>query len=229
MTESDAALKPAGLVPCNGCGKKTHHVYLAAAEISGEDQQDETWWFVHYEVLRCGGCQQISFRKRFVFSEWQSFAPNEPVVSEDTYYPPRESRKRPEWMRMLPEGLQEVLGEVYAALQNGSRFLAAVGARTALDIVLVDKVGDKGTFKAKLRALQDAGHVSNHEREMLEILTDAGNASAHRGFRPEEADLITVMDILEGVLEKLYVAPARQQDLAKRANELKGKVPGRRP
>jgi len=121
----------------------------------------------------------------------------------------------------LPKNLQEILDEVYVALQNGTRVLAAVGARTTLDILALDKLGDLKTFQAKLDALQGAGHVTPHERDLLEVLTEAGNASAHRGFRPNENDLVTVMDVLEGILEKVYVLDARQKELAARAKQLK--------
>jgi len=94
--------------------------------------------------------------------------------------------------------------------------------------VLVDKVTDLSSFAEKLEALKTAELVSETEKEMLEVLTEAGNAAAHRGYAPEEKDLIVVMDILESVIKKLYVTDKREQELLARAQKLKGEVPPRK-
>lgn len=40
MAETEAAPKPAGMLHCNKCGTKTHHVVLAVSESSGSDPAD---------------------------------------------------------------------------------------------------------------------------------------------------------------------------------------------
>lgn len=51
------------------------------------------------------------------------------------------------------------MDEVYIALHSDSRRLAILGARTLLDMVALDKVGDCGTFEEKLNALSDKGLI----------------------------------------------------------------------
>ncbi|MDP3013052.1 MAG: DUF4145 domain-containing protein [Candidatus Subteraquimicrobiales bacterium] len=118
--------------------------------------------------------------------------------------------------------------EVYIALDANTRFLAAFGARTALDMLIVDKIGDTGTFKDKLKKLETDGYIDSTERELLDAITEAGNAAAHRGYAPDEKLLESVIDILESLFDKFYIKPERDKELLKKARELKSKIPKRK-
>jgi hypothetical protein len=80
-----------------------------------------------------------------------------------------------------------------------------MGARTLVDMVMVEKVGDVGGFAEKLKQLENAGFVSSRNRQVLEAALDAGSAVAHRGYSagPREVDI--VMDIVENLLQTVYV------------------------
>src|SRR5262249_24106305 len=119
------------------------------------------------------------------------------------------------------------LDEVYVGLDAGTKFLCSVGARTVLDILIVDKIGDIGTFKDKIKKLQSDGHIIAHDRELIEAVTEAGNASAHRGFSPDASDLSELMDILEALLRKFYVEEPERRKLLRSAAGLKKRVPPR--
>lgn len=90
-----------------------------------------------------------------------------------------------------------------------------MGARTLLDMLMVQKVGDVGSFKQKLKKLQAGGFVSADNVEILDAALDAGNAAAHRGHAPNASDVNTVMDIVENLLQAVYVLP----DMAQRLKE----------
>jgi hypothetical protein len=147
----------------------------------------------------------------------------------DTYYPPRVSRRMPEWFSRLPSDIKAVMSEVYVALHAGSRYLATVGARTVIDLLIVDKIGDGGTFTQKVQKLEDGGHITHPEAELIEAVIEAGNASAHRGYAPDARSLNHVMNILESILDKFYAAEERQERLADQAAALRKKVPPRPP
>jgi hypothetical protein len=80
-----------------------------------------------------------------------------------------------------------------------------MGVRAILDMVLVDKVGDAGTFANKLKKLEEQGFVSRKNSEVLDAALDAGSAAAHRGYIPKTTVLYAVMDIVENLLQALYV------------------------
>ncbi len=137
------------------------------------------------------------------------------------------SRKKPEWLNELPSDIKSVLSEVYIALHAESRYLATVGPRTVLDLLIVDKIGDSGSFKQKIKKLEDGGHITHAEAELIEAVIEAGSASAHRGYAPDTDSLNHVMDTLESMLDKLYIAEGRQKRLATQAAALRTKIPPR--
>jgi hypothetical protein len=96
-----------------------------------------------------------------------------------------------------------------------------MGARTVVDMLLMDKVGDLGTFSEKLTQLEGDGFVGRKNREFLGAALDAGNAAAHRGYQPKKEHLDHVMDIVENVLQAVYI-------LEEAADELKKSTPARK-
>ena len=87
-------------------------------------------------------------------------------------------------MARIDGQLHGILSEMYTAYDNRSYILTAVGLRTALDRgTEVLGIDPAITFAEKLDALKDGGWIGDTERDILEVVTDAGNAAAHRGWR----------------------------------------------
>jgi hypothetical protein len=143
------------------------------------------------------------------------------------YYPPLPFRVRPKWYHELPEFYQHILDEVYQALDNSLFFLASTGTRTALDLLIVEKIGDIGSFKAKLGQLCSTGMIDSAEQDMLLAVIDAGNASAHRSYKPDDEAMNHMMEILEEIFYKMIVAPSRKRDLTAKAKALRETTPKR--
>ncbi len=95
-------------------------------------------------MFECGACEGIVIRRRYFFSEW---ARDE---YEESFYPPRIARHLPRWKDELPDEIVATLEEVYTALQANSHRLAMMGARTLVDMIIHEKVGDVGSFAEKL-------------------------------------------------------------------------------
>jgi hypothetical protein len=196
--------------PCNDCGRKTDHVILKRHVTRGSD--DETWWETIFDMLECRGCHFISLRRTSNFSEYEN-----PVIE---YFPPPISRREPSWIGELAMnvpielGLPDLLTEIYSALHANNRRLATMGARTLLDVVMTDKVTDVGRFDQKLDALEKE-FVTKKQREFLEAALDVGNAVSHRGHCPTAKQLDQVMDIVESILQQIYVLPNAAVELKK--------------
>jgi len=213
---------------CNTCVREMKHSLLSSVKRSGVDELSHDFtirWENTYQVLECQQCNNVTLRVRQWDDESQSYHYNR--FYHDTYYPPIVSRPKPIWFAQLEPKFQEVLKEVYIALDANARFLAAFGARTALDMLVVDKIGDVGSFKAKLKKLESEGYVNPTEKELLDAVTEAGNAAAHRGYAPDGELLTSVMDILESLFDRIYFKPSRDKDLLRKARELKRKLPQR--
>jgi hypothetical protein len=76
-----------------------------------------------------------------------------------------------------------------------------------LDRAMVLRVGDRGGFAQKLNYMVDQGYISENERDILEAITDAGNASAHRAYTPSKETLNDILDVTESFLHRQFVAP----------------------
>lgn len=163
-----------------------------------EDEQEK-----YFDVLQCRGCQELVLRRtcRYVAE------PGGPCVEDIRYFPPARSRDAPKWRHKIPEKLQELLLEIYRSLDAQNVTLPLIGARTLLDMVMLEKIGDIGGFKAKLKKLEEGGYVSAQNREILEAALDMGNAAAHRGHSASVSEVHSVMDIVENMLQALYVFP----------------------
>jgi len=208
-------------VHCNQCRQETKHFVVAKRVQRGNAPVDKNnplceisvSWVTTYTMLECCGCENVTLRRLFCFSEW---APDE---YEEDYYPPPISRSMPIWNADLPDEWRELLKEVYAALHPNSGCLALMGTRTLVELYMNDQAGDVGGFAQKVKMLEQQGLISKPNKIFLETALDAGHAAAHRGHKPEIDELNQVMDIVENLLQG-YV-------LVKTAENLKKKTPAR--
>ena len=201
---------------CNRCAGETKHLVLASRRVDDSEILDDfgeiRWWDL-YELIECCGCENVSMRQTDYFEPTQE----ETVVT----YPPKVLRRRPHWLNQLPDPIVVIMEQTYQSLDVNGRALALMGARTAVDMVMTDKVGDVGSFNNKLDKLEQTGVIGSQNREVLEAALDAGNAAAHRGYQPSKDDVNAVMDIVENLLQASY----HLDSLAKR---LKDTTPSRK-
>jgi hypothetical protein len=208
---------------CNKCGHSTNHDIIGAEkQEDSEDEESGINWCDLYEMLKCRGCDSVTMRHTFGYEH-----------TDVVYYPPAIPRRAPEWTndilsrlfaanRSIPASVGALMREIYTAVQNDSRRLAAMGIRAALEQVMVDKVGNQGSFKANVDALQRAGYLSIRQAFDLNSILDAGHATIHRGWEPTNDDITTLLDITESIIESVYLHENRVRALDKN-------VPKRRP
>ena len=108
------------------------------------------------------------------------------------------------WSFNLPEEDMLLFWEVLSAWENNLYVLALSGIRTMIDRYMVKKVGDIGNFQNKLENLLKQGHVNKTQYELLSIAIEAGNAAAHRGFRPDKQMLNDLLKIVEDIIALEY-------------------------
>ena len=208
---------------CNQCRKKTRHAIVAESTRTGSEGLVDV--SRTSSILECG-CEHTVLRKRVHFSEFQE-CPGD-LDPDDEFFPPHSSHYEPAWVDSLDSHtLKAVLREVYLSLNAGLRFLAAVGIRTGLDLIIKEKVGDIGQFEKKLDELVTAGFVSSEERDRLDVLAEAGNAAAHRGYTPTPEALTVVLGILELLIYRLYVETKHAAELSVAADKIRQTIPRR--
>lgn len=123
------------------------------------------------------------------------------------------------WSFNLPKDDMLLFFEVISAYEKGLFILALSGIRTLIDRYLVKKVGDIGGFERKLKKMLEDKHISKTQYEILNTIIEGGNASNHRGFRPEEEMVKTFLDVVEDIISLDYKT--------KQFNEFKEQIPKR--
>ena len=203
---------------CSTCGGECNHDVLFATKTDWSDDECQVYEHHDYEVLKCGGCDRVVMRR----TSWFSEAP-EPTVQ---FYPPPMFRRQPRWslaFRLNPRTkfARQLLDEIYVGIQNGSTMIATMGVRALLEYVMIDSVGDHGTFTKNLTEFKNSGFISEKQLATLKEVLEAGHATMHRSYQPSDADLRTCVDIAESVLQTIYVHPGQAAALSKRVPKRK--------
>lgn len=213
---------------CNSCHTHTIHDVLFEKKDKGTENFNDEFsidWETDWRVIQCRGCESISMRRDSSHSE-NTDEQGRPITTT-TYFPPRTFRELPKWFKepYFIEGcsteIDGLMKELYVCLQNDCRASSAMLARAIFEHMMIDKTGDQGSFSKNLDAFERAGFVGKKQREVIESMLEAGHASIHRAFIPKKSDMITVVAILEGIMEVVYVQ-------APKADELKQRIPKRK-
>lgn len=197
---NDIEIGPREIIMRNDEGDKINSVWEVVGNL----------WY----LSKCRGCEKINFKHIL-----RTIPPFE-KTDELHYFPKKPIRSVPKWTINLPIQYMDILREVYIAINEQLFTLALTGIRTLLDIYIVEKIGDKGTFKQKLTKLVSDNIITISKAEVLEAAIDAGNASAYRGYKPEEKTLFQVLSIIENLLESEIVD--------RNLSEIKQKTPPRK-
>jgi hypothetical protein len=228
-TRKAACSQCSGVRNCGICGQYTETYDY------GNVQEWTTWY-----ILVCRGCEHAFVQTVSTFSEDYEYYEEDDgstgtrLAETITYWPALSKRKWPDWMSrhgMDADNirvLDAVMLELYGALDNDLRMLAAIGIRTAYDIASeLLGIDPSLSFDKKLDSLVTLGHIGILDKVRLEMIVEAGHASAHRGWTPKPDELNTMMDVLEHFVEESFVAPARKKRLDADAAKLKKTVPPR--
>ena len=214
---------------CNQCVGERNHTTLHSEDESGSEDDGSYQWTVRHETLKCLGCNTISLRR----ITWDSVSVDEygrpdPSIA---YFPPAVFRRQPAWLSELSmlylfntdkHFITELIHELYICIQNDCRRSAVMAVRALLEQVMIDKVGDQGTFAKNISAFQTKGFISTTQQEFLQTVIEAGHATMHRAFKPSKQDLIALVNIAESVIESAYINEHR-------AAELKKRIPPKKP
>ncbi|UCA46163.1 DUF4145 domain-containing protein [Pseudochrobactrum sp. XF203] len=227
---------------CANCKGDRH------CEIKGHHRESESdhhmYWWTDWYLLVCCGCDHIFAES--VSSDSEShyqvgISPDgEPEYEhheEIRSWPARFKRDRPSWLEGLHKSIkhnkshdfQSCLLQVYEALDHDLNILAGIGTRTVFDIATeILGIDSELPFIEKLNEMVAKNLITSSQKDHLEVVIDAGGASAHRGWLPHVEDLNTLMDILESFIHDSFVLPAKKKATDESVAKVKGKVPPRK-
>lgn len=159
-------------------------------------ERKDSGWTIEarvWKVSQCLGCEKINL------NVFMRHSPYEYDVLIH-HFPTKDFRNFPTWITYLNKEFTELVCEIYHSLNAGNKKLPLMGARTLLDMFILEKIGDVGTFKYKLKKLVEKEYITNSSRELLEVALEYGNATIHRGYNPNDNEINDVLDIIENIL-----------------------------
>jgi hypothetical protein len=208
---------------CNHCSRKTLHWPISSGAVGKEPIKGKgnEYSYQSFNVMECPDCKSVTLciDTRIHPGSGDSY------IEKTDYYPPRLTRERPSWFRKIDPQLKKLLEEIYKALDCSLLFVASIGIRTVLDKMIVDRIGDVGSFKNKVNRLEEKGIIDSEEKELLFAIIDVGSASAHRGFKPTKKIITQMTDIMERMLYRIYIESKEKALLLKKAGIIRKQTP----
>ncbi len=238
-TETQVIEKRLRKAHCANCKDERNCDVEAKFEQKGGD--DDFQWHTDWYILKCRGCDHVFAQTVSSNSEdYDNFYEEDGSTGTQyneviSFWPPLTKRPHPEWLMQYtlmqnPKGIGvgSVLEQVYQALNSDLPTLAAIGMRTAFDIAAADLGVDAGkSFYKKIDELIKMGKVRELDKKMISTLVDAGSASAHRGWNPDQKELELMIELLEGFIEENFIIPEKKRLLDEKSRKLSQKVPPR--
>ena len=201
---------------CSSCRRQTRHESLWEDTTRGEDEKWDYWWSETHLVLRCLGCESVSFAIRRMNSEDLEYD-GQPIVSEDVY-PPRRSELpnlKSGTLNRLPWQVRGIYQETVATMEIGAHLLSLAGVRATIEAVCVDLGADGLNLETKIKGLVERDHLTPSQAEFLHHARIAGNQSLHEAVPPPGTAVQAAFEILHQLLVNAYELPWIAAALAK--------------
>lgn len=210
MVQTSRLAKPKFImIACRNCLQKTKHDVLReyASKVTLEPPEPEISFVDRYQIVRCRGCEEISF----VHAAWNDDDIDEDgnVVMRVKVYPYRMSGlKTIDGIQYLPDSVKRVYEETHAALAADVAILGAIGVRATIEAICNDKRAAGSGLNQKIAGMVKAGWLSPKQADFLHESRLLGNVAAHEMKPPPISTLRSALRIVENLLETVYVLPA---------------------
>lgn len=196
--EKDKTVGQKRMVPCPQCDNKTRHIVVSSADI--EDQDDEEGWsdLTSYQVIKCLGCDQLSFRRGYL--------DHRDEVETEQLFPGRiAGRKSLRNVHLRPLSVRNVYRETHAAMCNKQPMLAGVGIRMLVEAICKEKKAKGRDLEKRIDDLVATGVLTPSGAAILHKARFLGNVAAHEATAPSENALDAAMEVAEHLLVSVYL------------------------
>jgi hypothetical protein len=197
---------------CNKCGIKINHQILMDYCETGTEVLDSDIDLTHgridytadfsnnYQIIKCSGCDTISYRSFFYFSEYQDI--DNDGTWEERF--PTLQRKPKKEFKHLPPTLEHIYEEVIMAYNNDGFILCSAGIRALLKGICKEKGITVGKLNEKIEKMRTQGFINPQHENVLHELRFLDNDALHDLQSPTQEEIDTAMDIIEHIIESLY-------------------------
>lgn len=198
---------------CPECKHRTHHQVMG--EASNVSPDDDYYYNATYRVVKCCGCDHVSFDLEVVEEGSVEYDQEgyEQLVPIHTAYPIKENSIEPLRSWEIPVIVSRVYNESVEALNNGSLLLAAIGFRATVEALCIEKGITKGNLERKIDELSQKRIITASDCERLHAARFMGNESAHQMEKPDREHVLTVLEVINNILNNLYVIDKKFKEI----------------
>ncbi len=201
-------------VSCGECKRKTNHIVLVSADLSGTDgigREYEVHWKSNHQIIQCQGCDTISFRKEDSNSQdgCVQIGTDELgyIIYEELYPNRNEGRVPIKDIHLLPIDIERIYAETLKAMNGGQPVLSGIGIRALIETTTKERNANGNNLMEKINSLVIQGVLTKDGANILHQLRVLGNEAAHE-VKPHSTDQLNLaMNVIEHLLQGVYILP----------------------
>ena len=134
-----------------------------------------------------------------------------------TLYPSRIMDRTPlEDDYILPDIIRSIYKETHTALSAGLKILAGIGIRALIEAICKVESANGGNLEQRINDLLAKNILTPKSASILHDTRFLGNQSAHEIIAASDTELEIAFDIVENLLEQVYIIPRKAERLKKR-------------
>lgn len=214
---------------CNQCNRQTNQTVLKEEKTSIND--GEGWWEqTLYQIIKCSGCDEISFRRLYTDAQLEFYAEYEGEGFTQELYPKRGPNSITiKSYSNISNLLKSLYRETVDAFNNEQLILCCGGLRALIEAICLDKAvkGNivknrkgqdvlKTNLEAKIEGLAESGYLTKDNAKSLHELRFLGNEALHELEKPGVDELKLAIEIIELTIENIYELQHKAMNLKKK-------------
>lgn len=215
---------------CKLCKRETNHEILGEAVQKFNDEYEEIWAEDKYQIIKCMGCDNISYRTIGTFSE--DYDPNTGGLTSTIHLYPKISEEDLEIKSLssVPNKIRRIYRETIDSYNNECFTLCSAGLRAIIEgicaqenikngsIIIIKKDGTEKIVQAKdlqgkIAGLHEKNLLTKSNANILHEHRSLGNEAVHELDIPSKEELKLAIEIIEHTLENIYEIRSKAEDL----------------
>jgi hypothetical protein len=217
---------------CKYCKVETNHLVFASIEVNGFKEFGEDYhinWNSSYQIIKCSGCNDFSFRIETIDSEMDSYDKPEEIV-----YPERSKETiSSKNFDVLPDNIDKLYQETINCYNANILTLCGAGVRAIVEAICLEKniididvekkdssgnitcIKRENNLEGKINGLFEKGILTKENAMILHNHRLLGNDAVHKMITPKKEELSIAISIIESILEYIYIIPYKGMKLTR--------------
>jgi len=211
------------LIECPQCKVNTKHTVERALDWSDYSEEADIHVWGTDQILRCNGCDTLSFRSVHNNSEGLAYDEAGRMIDDgwEYLYPEREKPSKDDELCLrddlynVPEIIQTVYRETLSAVRHDLPTLAGIGIRAVIEATCQDLKAKKRNLADKIDELVSMSLLTPAGAKILHGIRLLGNDAAHEMKAPKRRQITAALKVIDHLLLGVYVLPQEASVLPK--------------